>query len=49
MTAGSRVTRVLLACGAIGAFLFLVVFHLDAATRARATSCCGTGPVCDDR
>lgn len=33
MTAGPRVTRALLACGAIGAFLFLVVFHLDAATR----------------
>lgn len=28
-----RVTRGLLACGAAGAFLFLVVFHLDAATR----------------
>lgn len=33
MTAGRRVTRTLLACGAIGAPLFLVVFHLDAATR----------------
>ena len=33
MTAEGRVTRALLACGAIGVPLFLIVFHLDAATR----------------
>lgn len=30
---GPRVTRVLLACGALGSPLFLVVFHVDAAIR----------------
>ncbi|MDI6106032.1 DUF998 domain-containing protein [Actinoplanes sp. NEAU-A12] len=33
MTVESRVTRVLLACGAVGAPFSLVVFHLDAVTR----------------
>jgi uncharacterized protein DUF998 len=33
MTNGPRVTRALLACGAFGASLFLVVFHVDAAVR----------------
>jgi len=29
----SRLTQILLACGVAGAFLFLIVFHIDAATR----------------
>ena len=33
MSGGWRLTRLLLACGAVGVPLFLVVFHLDAATR----------------
>jgi hypothetical protein len=33
MAAGRRATQAMLACGAVGAPLFLVVFHLDATTR----------------
>jgi hypothetical protein len=33
MATGPRVTQALLACGAVGAGVFLVVFHVDAAVR----------------